>query len=70
VNEAKAEGKIEAELGKIELTWRNNVLEVVKYKKDGQDRGFVLRSAEELKVTLISPQSANVFCQTCHIDGK
>lgn len=43
-------GKIENELAKIDLSWRENFLIVIKYKKDGQERGFILRAAEELKL--------------------
>ena len=50
INEAVQEGKIENELAKIDLAWRENSLSVVKYKKDGQERGFVLRAAEDLKI--------------------
>ncbi|MCL4419561.1 dynein heavy chain domain-containing protein, partial [Patescibacteria group bacterium] len=52
INEAVQEGKIENELAKIEAAWRNNALSVVKYKKDGQDRGYVLRAADDLKLEL------------------
>eukprot|EP01033_Poteriospumella_lacustris_P008676 gene8676-6241_t len=52
INEAVQEAKIENELAKIEAAWRNNALSVVKYKKDGQDRGWVLRAADDLKLEL------------------
>eukprot|EP01040_Poterioochromonas_malhamensis_P005875 gene5875-6317_t len=52
VNEAVQEAKIENELAKIEATWRNNSLAIAKYKKDGQDRGYVLRAADDLKLEL------------------
>ena len=52
INEAVNEGKIENELAKIEATWRNNALVVIKYKKDGQDRGLMLRPADDLKLEL------------------
>jgi dynein heavy chain len=52
INEAVQEAKIENELAKIDAAWRNNSLVVVKYKKDGQDRGFILRSADDLKLEL------------------
>jgi dynein heavy chain len=52
VNEAVQESKIENEVNKIEAAWRNNSLSVAKYKKDGQDRGFVLRAADDLKLEL------------------
>jgi hypothetical protein len=47
INEGVQEGKIENELAKIDAAWRDNALVVVKYKKDGQDRGFMLRAAED-----------------------
>ena len=50
INEAVQEGKIENELAKIDAAWRQNALVVVKYRKDGQDRGFMLRAAEDLKL--------------------
>jgi dynein heavy chain len=52
VNEAVQEAKIENELAKIEAAWRNNSLGIVKYKKDGQDRGYILRAADDLKLEL------------------
>lgn len=52
INEASQEAKIENELSKIEATWRQNMLTLVKYKKDGQDRGFILRSADDIKLEL------------------
>jgi dynein heavy chain, axonemal len=52
INEAVQENKIENELLKIEAAWRNNSLSLVKYKKDGQDRGYVLRSSDDLKLEL------------------
>jgi superfamily II RNA helicase len=42
----------ENELAKIDAAWRNNALVVIKYKKDGIDRGFVLRAADDLKLEL------------------
>lgn len=52
INEAVQEAKIENEMAKIEASWRNNVLHLLKYKKDGQDRGFILRASDELKLEL------------------
>lgn len=52
INEAVQEAKIENELAKIEAAWRNNALSVIKYKKDGQDRGYILRAADDLKLEL------------------
>lgn len=52
VNAAMQEQKIEQEILKIEEVWGKAVLELVKYKKNGTDRGWVLRAADELKITL------------------
>lgn len=52
VNAAMQEQKIEQEIVKIEDVWAKAVLELVKYKKNGADRGWVLRAADELKLTL------------------
>ncbi|KAL4108550.1 hypothetical protein PRIC1_000265 [Phytophthora ramorum] len=52
VNAAMQEQKIEQEILKIEDSWSKAVLELVKYKKNGTDRGWVLRAADELKITL------------------
>lgn len=52
INEASQEAKIENELNKIDATWRSNSLGLGKYKKDGQDRGYVLRPAEDIKLEL------------------
>lgn len=52
INEAVQEGKIENELAKIDAAWRNHALVVVKYKKDGNDRGYILRAADDLKLEL------------------
>ena len=52
INEAVQETKIENELAKIDAAWRNNSLVVIKYKKDGQERGSILRAADELKLEL------------------
>ena len=50
INEAVQEGKIENEMAKIDAAWRNNTLVVIRYKKDGQDRGFMLKAADDLKL--------------------
>ena len=52
INEAVQEAKIENELAKIEAAWRNNTLGLAKYKKDGQDRGYILRAADDVKLEL------------------
>jgi len=52
INEAGQEAKIENELAKIEAAWRNNSLSFYKYKKDGQERGYCLRPADDIKLEL------------------
>jgi dynein heavy chain len=52
VTEAANEAKIDNELSKIDAAWRVNSLQVTKYKKDGQERGYVLRPADDLKMEL------------------
>lgn len=52
INEAIQENKIEIEILKIESSWRQNSLNLAKYKKDGQDSGYILRSSDELKLEL------------------
>ena len=52
INEASQEGKIENEIAKIDAAWRNKSLELIAYKKDGQERGSVLRQSEEIKLEL------------------
>lgn len=52
INEAVQEAKIENEMAKIDATWRSNNLGLMKYKKDGQDRGFVLKPADDIKLEL------------------
>ncbi|KAJ1437467.1 dynein heavy chain, N-terminal region 2-domain-containing protein [Ochromonadaceae sp. CCMP2298] len=52
INEAVQEAKIENEMAKIDAAWRNHTLVLVRYKKDGQDRGFMLRQADDLKLEL------------------
>ena len=52
INEASQEAKIENELNKIDAAWRNYSLGFIKYKKDGQDRGAILRPADEIKLEL------------------
>ena len=50
INESVQEAKIEGEIAKIEAVWRNNMLQLYMYKKDGQPRGQALRPAEDVKV--------------------
>jgi dynein heavy chain len=52
ISEATQETKIENELLKIETYWRHTVLSIVKYKKDGVERGLVLRPSDDLKQQL------------------
>lgn len=53
VNASMQEQKIEQEINKIEEYWSRAILELTKYKKNGQDRGcYVLRSADELRLQL------------------
>ena len=41
-----------AEILKIESYWRNSVLLINKYKKDGLERGLILRPSDELRLDL------------------
>ena len=52
INESAQEAKIENELAKIDATWRENSLQLMKYKKDGVDRGTILKPADDLKLEL------------------
>ncbi len=54
VNEAQQEVKIENELRKIQETWSSTLFGVAKYKKpvSNEDRGYVLRSADEIRLEL------------------
>jgi len=52
INESAQEMKIENELSKIDATWRENSLGLMKYKKDGVDRGTILKPADDLKLEL------------------
>jgi dynein heavy chain len=52
VVQAMQERKIEEELKKIEDIWKNHVFELAKYVKNGEDRGYILRSADEIKLEL------------------
>ena len=64
INQAVQEGKIENDLVKIDMAWRENCLSVVKYKKDGVERGLILRSADELKIGMyhVSCIMYHMFC--------
>jgi dynein heavy chain, axonemal len=52
INESAQEAKIENELAKIEAAWRNNMLQLMIYKKDGAARGSVLKPADDIKLEL------------------
>lgn len=52
ITEAVQEGKIESELEKMEAQWRKSSLQISKYKKDGQERGMILRAADDLRLEL------------------
>jgi len=52
INESNQEGKIEKEIANIDAAWRNKSLGLEKYKKDGQDRGIVLKPSEDIKLEL------------------
>jgi dynein heavy chain len=52
VNEAVQENKIEIAIKEIETHWVKTNLELAKYTKDGSDRGFILRSADDIKLEL------------------
>ena len=69
INQAVQEGKIENELVKIDMAWRENCLSVVKYKKDGVERGLILRSAEELKIGMSYVFFIIVSILLCIVEG-
>ncbi|GMH67856.1 hypothetical protein TrLO_g3024 [Triparma laevis f. longispina] len=52
VNEAVQENKIEISLKEIEDHWSKTELELKKYTKDGNDRGYILCAADEIKLEL------------------
>lgn len=52
VNESVQEMKIENEIRKVEATWRKTDLVLAKYQKNGVDRSYVLRAADEIKTEL------------------
>ena len=52
INESAQEAKIEKEIANIEEAWKDHALGVMKYKKDGVERGLILKPAEELKLEL------------------
>jgi len=52
VTEALNEAQNEEELNKIEAKWKTEAFEIVKYKKGNEDRGFVLKSTDEVKLLL------------------
>lgn len=52
INESVQELKIENEIRKVEATWRKTDLILAKYQKNGVDRSYVLRAADEIKTEL------------------
>ena len=57
VIEAIQEASNEAKIVKIEQEWKIAQFEVVKYKKGNEERGWVLRSADDIK----SPKETTVI---------
>jgi dynein heavy chain len=54
---------IETEIKKMGDTWREQQFEISKYSKDGQDRGWVLRSTEQI-VLLLEDMALNLQSMT------
>lgn len=52
VNESVQELKIEHEIRKIETTWKKTEFVLAKYHKNGVDRSYVLRAADDVKSEL------------------
>lgn len=52
VNESVQELKIENEIRKVEATWRKTELVLAKYQKNGVDRSYILRAADDVKTEL------------------
>lgn len=52
VNESVQELKIENEIRKVEATWRKTDLVLAKYQKNGVDRSYVLKAADDIKTEL------------------
>lgn len=52
VTEAMNEAQNEEELNKIESKWKTEAFEIVKYKKGAEERGFVLKNTEDVKLLL------------------
>lgn len=52
VNEAVQELKVENELQRVEAKWRKTELLLAKYQKNGIDRSYVLRAADEIKTDI------------------
>lgn len=52
VNESVQELKIENEIRKVEATWRKTDLILAKYQKNGVDRSYVLKAADDIKTEL------------------
>jgi dynein heavy chain len=51
-NRAAQEQKIELQIKAIQDTWRSTSFTIAKYKKNGQDRGFVLRPADDINLEM------------------
>ncbi|KAJ7569126.1 hypothetical protein O6H91_01G062100 [Diphasiastrum complanatum] len=62
-NAAVKELNIELDIKKIVDTWKEQQFEVVKYNKDGQDRGWVIRSTEQV-VLLLEDMTLNLQSMT------
>ena len=58
--EANQEHKNEDEISKIEQVWKTASFDVIKYKKGSEDRGFVLKATDEIKL-LLEDQLANLM---------
>jgi dynein heavy chain, axonemal len=52
LNEANAEEKNERSLKAIENTWKTLQFEVVKYSKNNEDRGWAIKSPDEIRLIL------------------
>jgi dynein heavy chain len=71
VQSSMGESKIENELRNVEDTWRANKFELGVYRKNGEIRGYVLRSAEQIKLELednmlnLQSMSASRFVGQC-----
>ncbi|EKX52600.1 hypothetical protein GUITHDRAFT_157080 [Guillardia theta CCMP2712] len=68
VTEAQKEVAIEKGLEEIETNWKSQGLDLFKYERDGQDRGYCLKGTDEITLLLddnlmnIASMSASKFC--------